>query len=403
MFHNFLTFIHQFEMNFEPLPEKSDNESSKNTKSLQPNLGVIVQQSYMDSSSNSTEINSTDTNLHSTSLNSTATPISHKHPPLWEIPASTAEDKPNTKSDAEIEYIQSYMSLAKLCTLSIGLVETDGSPLFDPTAQPWCSVKNKKSVRPLVGMIVAEIKRCGKKIYSDEKEIPKSTYWDKTKKIKWLQDNPTKCPKEVAFLQKEILQMKNCLLQSIAKKAKLQKELQSKLNWRSSGPCHLRLMHALVENKEKYIKQDSPLSRTQLDARNSIEHADSSVWVDTANTYNNPSFNPQSMISECHSDYNVSHDLSFLAVEPYHPATVEMVKERVTAYRTGAIRVVTDWEASGQGNGGCLGDEIGFGDLKTRPTAALETRAAFLRGLPSHVLYMWELFESEGMLSCTLS
>ncbi len=44
-----------------------------------------------------------------------------------------------------------------------------------------------------------------------------------------------------------------------------------------------------------------------------------------------------------------------------------------------------------------------LGDLKTRPTAALETQAAFLCGLPSHVLYMWELFESEGMLSFLLS
>ncbi len=129
---------------------------------------------------------------------------------------------------------------------------------------------------PLVGLIVVEIKRHGKRIYSDKKEIPKPTYWDKLKKLKWLQDNPTKCPKEVVFLQKEILRMKNCFLKSMDKKAKLQKELQTKLNWRSRGACHLRLMHALVENIEKYIKQDSPLSFTQLDACNYIKHADSS-------------------------------------------------------------------------------------------------------------------------------
>ncbi len=69
------------------------------------------------------------------------------------------------------------------------------------------------------------------------------------------------------------------------RKTEQQKELQTKLNWRPNGPCHLRLMHVIVQINEKYIKQDSPLSCTQLDAHNFLEHADTSVRVVTANIH----------------------------------------------------------------------------------------------------------------------
>ena len=43
-----------------------------------------------------------------------------------------------------------------------------------------------------------------------------------------------------------------------------------------------------------------------------------------------------------------------------------------------------------------------FGSLKQRPARALDTCAAFLRGMPSYTLYYWEVAESQQLLSSCL-
>lgn len=57
----------------------------------------------------------------------------------------------------------------------------------------------------------------------------KTTNWDKSKELKWPQDNPTKCMQKVALLEKEVVHIENIILKSIDKKAKWQKELQTKI------------------------------------------------------------------------------------------------------------------------------------------------------------------------------
>jgi hypothetical protein len=43
-----------------------------------------------------------------------------------------------------------------------------------------------------------------------------------------------------------------------------------------------------------------------------------------------------------------------------------------------------------------------FGSLRQRPARALDSRAAFLRGMPSYILYYWEVAESQQLLSSCL-
>jgi hypothetical protein len=90
------------------------------------------------------------------------------------------------------------------------------------------------------------------------------------------------------------------------------------------------------------------------------------------------------------------------------------------------LTIRKNWEASGQGYGGMdreqdgeddeqqLDDNDGsldrehnggdeaFGSLRQRPARALNSRAAFLRGMPSYILYYWEVAESQQLLSSCL-
>lgn len=103
--------------------------------------------------------------------------------------------------------------------------------------------------------------------------------------------------------------------------------------------------------------------------------------------------------------------------------------------RSDLLRIITRWEQSGQGEGGIDhydgGDEEGqheealdeenslavnddddftrlssnarnIGSLGGRPARALQTRAAFLNGRPSYVLYFWEVADSHQLLQSSL-
>jgi hypothetical protein len=100
--------------------------------------------------------------------------------------------------------------------------------------------------------------------------------------------------------------------------------------------------------------------------------------------------------------------------------------------RSDLLRIITRWEQSGQGEGGIDtydGDEEQeeqqeetvspdasnnddtdsqqhgrrhIGSLDRRPARALQTRAAFLNGRPSFVLYFWEVADSHQLLHSSL-
>ncbi|KAI2512647.1 hypothetical protein MHU86_1866 [Fragilaria crotonensis] len=109
-----------------------------------------------------------------------------------------------------------------------------------------------------------------------------------------------------------------------------------------------------------------------------------------------------------------------------------------TSMRCKLLTIIRNWEASGQGDGGMDREQDGEGDeqvlddyggldrgqqdggdeeddnnetssmaqafvsLRQRPARALDNRAAFLRGMPSYILYYWEVAESQQLLSSCL-
>lgn len=114
-------------------------------------------------------------------------------------------------------------------------------------------------------------------------------------------------------------------------------------------------------------------------------------------------------------------DCSHAAVAGLAAATADRIADLFTSMRTKLMTIIKNWEASGQGDGGMdaeeeqvdnnadindheEGNDDHFGSLAHRPARALDSRSsAFLRpGMPSYLLYYWEVAESQQLLTSCL-
>jgi hypothetical protein len=114
-------------------------------------------------------------------------------------------------------------------------------------------------------------------------------------------------------------------------------------------------------------------------------------------------------------------DCSHAAVAGLTAATADRIADLFTSMRSKLVTIIKKWEASGQGDGGMDAEEQvdnnadmdindheddnanHFGSLAHRPARALDSRAAFLRpGMPSYLLYYWEMAESQQLLTSCL-
>jgi hypothetical protein len=156
------------------------------------------------------------------------------------------------------------------------------------------------------------------------------------------------------------------------------------------------------------------------------------VFEVIAQLWNCPSFNPVAPASECHLDFQLATDCSYDLVAGLVPATPQKIEDCFTSIRSDLFRIVTRWEQSGQGEGGRDQEEdeedaavsavdhneddsltegdlmsptrhrITIGSLDRRPPCALQSRAAFLNGRPSYLLYFWEEADSHQLLQSSL-
>jgi hypothetical protein len=99
-------------------------------------------------------------------------------------------------------------------------------------------------------------------------------------------------------------------------------------------------------------------------------------------------------------------DCSFEAVSTLQAATPQKIQDIFASMRSNLLRIIQNWERCGQGEGGTnettssdaeesggsgVGNDNVMGGLQGRPARALESRAAFLYGRPSYLLYFWEI------------
>jgi hypothetical protein len=175
--------------------------------------------------------------------------------------------------------------------------------------------------------------------------------------------------------------------------------------------------------KMAYIRRADVLTRQLLDARHS-ESRPPTAFEMIADRWNDAAFNPVAPASTCHEDFETAIDCSHTKVAIFMRATPQKVEDSLSSVRVNLSRVISPWEASGQGDGGHRGEEQQettnddsssledyiiidessnrYGSLAGRSAEALDGRKAFLRGKPSYLLYFWELADMHQLLQTTM-
>jgi hypothetical protein len=286
--------------------------------------------------------------------------------------------------------------------MCVGLIGLTGSPLVDLNEEPWCKLK-KKDIKPTLKCLINEVGRRSQSDdkNSDDKKKPRSKNWNAAKCTEWLVDNPIKDPTDVSFIKKEVDRFKMSIVAAVD-----DEENQASGQWRGAVP-YLRLILCLTEDdiKPKFIRRGEALSRTELDARNS-ETREPTVYEMIADRWNDPEFNPVLPSSNAHSDFQSATDCSFSKVNCLQPATAVKITNYLSEMRSNLIRIITNWEQSGQGDSGLLPESTttttANGTLIGRTAAALDSRANFLLGKPSYLLILWEVADQHHILSSTL-
>jgi hypothetical protein len=158
------------------------------------------------------------------------------------------------------------------------------------------------------------------------------------------------------------------------------------------------------------------------------------VFEAIADLWNSPAFNPYAPPSECHSDYVTGTICFHNEIVDYSVATAQKVEDILASFRSDLIRIINNWERSGQGDGGIEAESQNdnllvveddstssssssssslqiddndstrrnIGVLRQRSARALNNRAAFLNGRPSYLLYFWEIADKYQLLQSTL-
>ena len=124
----------------------------------------------------------------------------------------------------------------------------------------------------------------------------------------------------------------------------------------------------------------------------------------------------------------VAIDCSYEHVAGLAPATPQRIEDLMVSMRSDLLRIITRWEQSGQGEGGrdAQGEDgeeprhyggssltpsqqtdeddtrENIGGLNGRPPRALQSRASFLNGRPSYLLYFWEVADAHQILNSSL-
>lgn len=120
---------------------------------------------------------------------------------------------------------------------------------------------------------------------------------------------------------------------------------------------YLHLIHCLLDDeaiRAAYICSFNVMTRKELDGRNS-EMNDPSVFQMIADKWNNPESNPSSeeLFPDLHTSFMQSRSLlGWSEVSMLTPATAEKVKQKLSQMKAKLIFIITNWETSGQGDGG---------------------------------------------------
>jgi hypothetical protein len=244
--------------------------------------------------------------------------------------------------------------------------------------------------------------------------------------MEWLEAFPVSDPRCICFLSNEAARVTDVLQRAFNEEKETSLALKHGA-WNGAIP-YLRLIHCITdcdETRYAFLHRNDVMERAELDAQTSTERPRTGFEV-IADKWNDPSFNPETKISSCHDDFKVVYDLSHLKIAHITPADSLGIRNRLSSIRSVLLRMIQNWEESGQGDGGrsrlldteevvdqvtrgeevpseiSTHSEICWGALEGRTQEALDNRANFLQGQPSWYLYFWELADSFQLLDSTV-
>ncbi|KAG7347941.1 hypothetical protein IV203_016646 [Nitzschia inconspicua] len=186
-------------------------------------------------------------------------------------------------------------------------------------------------------MLKAEIKR-RHKAFGLPKPEPRPASWRSTKICEWFEE--------------------------AAVHRQLERDATSS-NWTGKDP-YLRLIHCIVDDSIKEsFRNDIQPGRMSIENRN----REKTVWEAIADLWNDPGFAPvtEGGLAELHFDFIPSIAVPYEKVSSMNPATPQFVQNKITGMVTSLTRIISNWERSGQGDGGFHEDgaiELGVSSLR---------------------------------------
>ena len=345
--------------------------------------------------------------------------------------AGAATAVSSRQTNAELRYAAEGSSLKALAVLSLGLKNEDGTPTYNPSVLPWSAATKAATLKMTAKELRAEIiRRCV--AAENILNAPRPSAWPVPKATEWLEKNPITSVDDIAFIRATIAHRV-----AVAQRCGMGRQLgatssdpsaASGNNW-TGKYVHLRLIHAIVDDvdiKAAYIRRHHiPSGRMAVENRRTQEAIAANVWHMVSNKWNDKSFSPTTSVKDSHSDFAWPIPIPFDVVSHYTPATPEKVEEKWNAMNLALKRGISNWERSGQGDGGYTsGDNnsdnddednnandaedneensgVGFGQLSGRQQRALDLRQNFFDNKQAYLLYLWDILDEHNLVQSSM-
>jgi hypothetical protein len=217
--------------------------------------------------------------------------------------SSNEEEEEAKLCPAESHYNDNGYGIKAVVAMSIGLLNVDNTgPLVDLTKPPWTTLA-KKEVKLSVSDLRIEV---GRRAPGDDG--PRCANWTIGRLTKWLTEHPITLVDDVLFLRKIVQStIDDCevaLEEGLVPVAAAADPCPLG-QWRGNTP-YLRLIMCLVADdaiRNAYLHRGDALSRTELDARNSEEVREPTVFEMLADKWNDASFTATVPVSTVHDDF----------------------------------------------------------------------------------------------------
>jgi hypothetical protein len=312
-------------------------------------------------------------------------------------------------------YIKNNNSKKALLAMCLGVDPTNnkfGDPDEDDVYKAPPPAFKKNSFAPSAKELKVEAICRNRSFDSSSKEL-KCSSWLKPRLKEWLLQHPITCAIDIRFIKEKEKEFRNQLLDA-AKERDAQQELHASIAqeaWVGPVPW-LRLGHAIVDDDvlTSYRNIHKWQDHAATDACNSSSRPKSFEEL-CASKYNDPSSQPTTeCYPELHDDYREEIDLG----SDFPFVTPDKIKTKVAEFRANIVKMISDWETSGNGCGQRAPDSKKFGHIRRdqqwlAPRGSVDefvdgnNRKSFLNGKGVHLLYLWQLLDEHDLLYHTMS